>query len=216
MKRKTAVALALATALLGTTFAGTASAALFGFGSRTNLSGSWQMDVSHSTGPQGGGWGNQGGYGDEGRGNRGGYGDEGWGNRGGDGNEGWGNRGRGDSDDRDFRGPGMGVRGALLPEFVRIDQGRRVVRILDAHNQIVQEIRIDRSRPYGNSDFRTGLVTGQWEGSRLVVERVGPRGNRITQVFTLKHRGRLLVVQTRREGFGSMPAVQFESVYHRA
>jgi hypothetical protein len=107
-----------------------------------------------------------------------------------------------------------GIRDMLLPGLIEIDQHPRMVKIEDARNHVLQQIMIGgRFDPRGRSD----LLVGHWDGPMtLVVERMGPRGAKLTQTFSLENRGRSLVVRTSRDGRGPRGNVQFTTVYHRA
>jgi hypothetical protein len=107
-----------------------------------------------------------------------------------------------------------GIRDMLLPGLIEIDQHPRMLKIEDARNHVLQQIMIGgRFNPRGGSD----LLVGHWDGPMtLVVERMGPRGAKLTQTFSLENRGRSLVVRTSREGRGPRGTVQFTTVYHRA
>jgi hypothetical protein len=120
------------------------------------------------------------------------------------------------SDRGDFR-YGRGLRGTLLPDFIRIDQRPTRVRIADVRNRPLQRIMIGGKfdSRYGNrAAFGSDYLSGRWRGHTLVVEHMGRRGATITQTFTLDNRGRSLVVRTFREGRG--PRMQSTTVYHRA
>jgi hypothetical protein len=119
---------------------------------------------------------------------------------------------------RPDRSRGRGGMGALLPEFIRIDQRPSMVRISDRRNQTLEEIMVgSRFDPRnGSNSDRQGYLIGRWRGSTLVVESTGPRGAAMTQSFALEDRGRTLVVRTRREGRGPRGTMEFSTVYRRA
>ena len=71
------------------------------------------------------------------------------------------------------------------------------------------------NRSWSRGDGR-GYLIGRWHGSKLEVERDGPRGTTIIQTFSLDNRGRTLVIHTRREGGWSRPVAEFTSIYRRA
>lgn len=205
MKRRMAVILALATVLLGTTLAGTASARIFGFGQRADFSGFWKLDQVRGYAP--------------------GYWDRGTNQERGPDNF---HRGGWESDDRsappmdrgryrdrgDYGDRGV-MRGGFLPPQIRIDQRRHILRIADSKSRILEQIAIGGGRNSSWGDRGFG-ATGHWHGSVLEVERVGPRGAHILQTFALGNRSRTLVIRTRMEGGRSQQALEMERVYRRA
>ena len=207
MKRFVA-GLALAAALLGSTFAGTALAQ--SYNAQRGQDDSWRQDGYQNPVP-----------GDNSRNGPGDNSPNGW-SRNRDRSARVNLEGRWVADNRsmdyspdrgDVRGRG-GMSGAFLPQFIRIDQKPSMVRISDSRNRMLEEILVG-----GRFDPRTDrrdYVLGRWRGSTLIVERTGPRGARITQTFALEDRGRTLVVRTRREGSGPRGTMEFSTVYRRA
>ena len=59
------------------------------------------------------------------------------------------------------------------------------------------------------------VVRGEWKGGRLEVQRPGARGAKVTQIITLEDEGKSLVIRTRMESSGSMPARDLKRVYRR-
>ena len=108
-----------------------------------------------------------------------------------------------------------GFRGlALLPNTLRIDQGRRVVRIADARYNVVQVIALQNHARGWRHDGT--VLTGTLYGSRLVARGEVGRGRDLTQIMTLRNGGRTLVVRTRVERGRSGRVVEYEQTYHRA
>jgi hypothetical protein len=200
--KRIATGLALATALLGWTLAGTA------LGQESHApqaqsfhgqNGNWGQDSYHQDrNGNGWGWGRINHMNLEGR---------------------WvaDNRSAGYENGFGFRGRG-GMGGILLPSFIDIDQRPSMIRIEDSRNRVLQRIVLggkfdSRSDRFGN---RPDYLVGRWRGSTLVVEHMGPRGAMLTQTFALENRGRSLVVRTRRETGGPRGTTEFTTVYHRA
>ena len=204
MKRRIAVGLALALALLGSAVAGTAMAQTPD--PRPDAAAeSWRTDDRDDGA---GNWNQQ---------------NNGWDQR-----NGWGRRARADfqgrwvsvgrsidsrPEQRDFRGR-RALHGGFLPGYLRITQRSDMLRIADYDNRPLQQI-IIASR-YRSHDDGRGYLIGRWRGSKLEVERDGPRGSAIIQTFSLENRGRTLVIRTRREGGSSRPVAEFTSIYRRA
>ena|SRR5688572_11263385 len=103
-------------------------------------------------------------------------------------------------------------RGMTLPNFLRIDQERRLVRIADVRNRVVQVISMGRwsRRPQGAT-----VLSGELRGSRLVATGVDSRGRQMKQTMFLRNRGRVLVVRTQVER-GNSGHIEVEKIYQRA
>jgi hypothetical protein len=114
---------------------------------------------------------------------------------------------------RDFRGRGPSQQG-FLPGYLRISQRPGMLRIADYDNRTLQQIII--ANKYRSRDNGGGYLIGRWRGSKLEVERDGPRGSTIIQTFSVENRGRTLVVRTRQEGGRSRWVGEFTSTYRRA
>ena len=121
-------------------------------------------------------------------------------------------------DRNDFRGRGP-MKGVQLPAFITIDQQPWRVKIADGRNRLLQLVMLG-----GKFDSRHGgdgpdYLTGDWNGRTLVVQHPMPRGT-ITQTFALQNHGTILVVTTRREGFGrrdyGRDGMETTTTYHRA
>jgi hypothetical protein len=119
-----------------------------------------------------------------------------------------------------FRGgPGNGgsrgtMGGMMLPNVVQIDQGRRMVRIADRRNNLLQVIGIDNG--FRAQREQAIYLKGTLRGTSLVAHGSVSRGQQITQTLTLRNRGQVLVVRTRVERGNSGRAFEFEKVYQRA
>jgi hypothetical protein len=120
--------------------------------------------------------------------------------------------GRWQAQDR-FGPNNRGGRGATLPDFLSIDQQRRLVSIADARNRVVQVIAIEDGFR-GNRNPAT-FLRGEIRGFQLVAHGTDGSGRQMTQTMTLKDRGRTMVVRTRLER-GAGRTVVLEKVYHRA
>jgi len=100
-----------------------------------------------------------------------------------------------------------------LPNFLRIDQERRLVRIADVRNHVVQVISIGR---WSQRQQGATVLSGELRGSRLVATGVDPRGRQMKQTMFLRNRGRVLVVRTQVERGNSGRTLEVEKVYKRA
>jgi hypothetical protein len=189
-----------------------------------DLTGNWRFEPKRSDAMQ------PGGGGAEGRGPRGGMGGERGGPRGGFG----GGRGRpGGGMGGPGRGPGgpggpggdaeqgppsdvAGRRPVRLPDLMHVTQTGTVVSFEDSSGAVLQEI----TTLGGAKDTlvhapKAQVLSGQWEGKKLVVERTSPRAGKITETITLEDEGSLLVIRTKLAGSGDMPSREFKRVYKR-
>jgi hypothetical protein len=197
-----------------------------------DLSGPWRLDPAHSDtfhppgrsggegggghggGAEGGGWG----------GHHGGGGGGGW--SGGGGGYGGHHGGGGSGGEESGGGAGGGAGGApsggerprpvLLPDFFHITQTDSDVSFEDSTGTVMQEIATV------SADHDTLLhapsaqvVYGQWKGSKLEIQRQGPRGGQVTQTFELGSHGETLVIEIKMAANGPMPGMTVKRVYTR-
>src|SRR5262245_53351389 len=104
-------------------------------------------------------------------------------------------------DDRHGRGGNVGLRAGLnqLPRVIRVERDRRDLRVENVNGRLLREI-----------DIRSGDA----RDGRVQVVTTGFGGARIVETYTLRERGRELVVQTTvHDRRGSR---QFTSIYDRA
>ena len=189
-----------------------------------DLSGQWRLDPAHSDSfhPPGrsgeGGEGHHGSYGGSWGGHHGGGG--GWDGGGGGGYGGHGSGGNGDGEAGG--GPGGAPAGGerprpvLLPDLFHITQTDNDVSIEESTGVVMQEIATV------SADHDTLLhapsaqvVYGKWKGSKLEIQRQGPRGGQVTQTFELAGRGETLVIEIKMAANGPMPAMSVKRVYTR-
>ena len=107
-----------------------------------------------------------------------------------------------------------GGRVAALPNFLRIDQRRRMITIADRRNNLVQRISID-GRPH-TMQLSPAMLHGDLNGNRLVATGRDAQGRLVRQVMILRDRGNTLVVRTQVERGRSGRMVEVEKVYERA
>lgn len=184
-----------------------------------DLTGQWRLDPKRSDTPQppGGGPGMRRPREGGGRGGGPGGGGGGWGGRGGmGGGMGRGPGGPGGDVERGPRGGGAGMRPARLPDLMHVTQTGTVVSFEDSSGAVVQEI----TTLAGAEDTlvhapKAQVLSGQWTGETLVVERLGPGGGKLTEIISLEDKGSLLVIRTKMAGSGDMPSREFKRVYKR-
>jgi hypothetical protein len=58
-------------------------------------------------------------------------------------------------------------------------------------------------------------LSGQWKGSKLVIQRTGPRDSKITETISLENKGKSLKIDTKIEAGGDRPSREFKRVYNR-
>jgi len=125
-----------------------------------------------------------------------------------------------DRDDADFRGGwgngyGRGGRfGAVLPNFLSIDQNRRMLTVSGPGRNVIQLITTDN----GYHTMRGGatLLHGTIFGNRIVASGRDSRGRLVQQTMILRNRGNVLIVKTQVERGNSGRMVEVEKVYERA
>ena len=94
---------------------------------------------------------------------------------------------------------GNGMSAGNLPDVIRIERGRRELRVESRNGQLLRTLETGRN--------------GDWRGNRLMSQRHFG-GMQITEVYTLRERGRELVVRTIVNGPRGQR--EFTSVYDRA
>jgi hypothetical protein len=110
-------------------------------------------------------------------------------------------------------GGGFGARMLALPNVLDIDQGRRMLRISDRRDNLIQLIALDNGFHPNRGDAM--VLDGDLYGNRLVATGEGPRGQQIRQVMILRDRGNILIVRTQMQRFNGR-VVEVEKVYQRA
>jgi hypothetical protein len=141
-----------------------------------------------------------GGYGRGGRGGRGGGGEPG-------GGEG---QGEGQAASDSTRRP------ARLPDLIHITQTPNELSFEDSTGAVLQEITtLGAEQDTLMHSPGAQIVSGEWKGDKLEIQRQGGRGMKITQTISLEGKGDLLVIQTKMEGSGDMPSRSFKRVYDR-
>jgi hypothetical protein len=109
---------------------------------------------------------------------------------------------------------GGGGRAVMLPDFLNIDQSRRMISIADRRNHLLQLIAIDNGF-HGRQSGAT-VLQGNLNGNRLVANGAGPRGQQMKQVMILQNHGNTLVVRTQVQRGNRGRIVEMEKVYQRA
>ena len=134
-------------------------------------------------------------------------------------------RDRFDTDDRGgFFGGGFfglfrrGNRVMSLPNSLTIDQGRRMVRVADGANRLLQVIDLDNDDDDAPrfDRSRATFLEGDLRGNRLVATGTDARGQQMRQVMVVRDGGNTLVVRTQVQRGNSGRVVQVEKVYQRA
>jgi hypothetical protein len=197
-----------------------------------DLTGYWRFDPSRSDVPQrpagdreGGGsrpdrgsWGGGGGGGGMGgHGRRGGMGGEGGGGMGGGGRGGMGGGGRGDHARGADSGSGaQSARPLRLPNLMHVTQATSLVSFEDSTGAVIREVTtVSAAADTYLHSPGAERVTGQWNGSQLVIQRPGWRGGTMTETLSLEDHGRSLVIRTAMKAEGDTPAREFKRVYRK-
>ncbi|HYQ89966.1 MAG TPA: hypothetical protein VEU09_10120 [Candidatus Binatia bacterium] len=186
-----------------------------------DLTGDWRLDPKHSDTPQrpGGGFGGGGGGGGRmgrrgGGGGGGGWGGRGGGRRAGGGEGGSGERGAGENGgDPSMSAAGRPVR---LPDLMHVTQSPVVVSFADSSGTVLREV-ADVPAEADTLPHAPGAehLSGQWKGSKLVIQRTGPRDSKITETISLENKGKSLQIDTKIESGGERPSREFKRVYNR-
>ncbi len=191
-----------------------------------DLTGAWRLDPKHSDMPQrpgGGGFGRGGGGGRMGRsgghgGWGGGAGGGGWGGHGG-GRRGGGEGGPGESgageNGGDQAGGAVG-RPVRLPDLMHVTQTAAVVSFADTSGVVVREV-AEVPAEADTLPHAPGAehLSGQWKGSKLVIQRSGPRDSKVVETISLQDKGKSLQIDTKIEPGGGRPSREFKRVYNR-
>jgi hypothetical protein len=171
---------------------------------KPDMTGEWRLDAQHSDMPQrppGGGGGG------------GGYGGGGWGG-GGHHHEGGGGGGRPPGGEASASG-GPSARPVRLPDLMHVTMTPELVSFEDSTGTVLQEV-ATVSAAADTFVHAPGAmhIPGEWKGDKLVIEREGPRG-KVTETISLEDKGATLVLKTRMESSGDMPAREFKRVYRK-
>jgi hypothetical protein len=104
-------------------------------------------------------------------------------------------------------------RGGRLPDVLRIEETGNTLSLEDSVGAVVQEIAIGKGK---DNDLSEDVVkvSGEWKGDKLEVKREGPRGGKMTEVYSVADEGRTLVIQRKAE-FGGHGAREWKRVYRR-
>ena len=165
----------------------------------------------------GGGMGGRGGMG--GGGGMGGRGGMGGGDMGGPGGMGGGRGGRGARPSGDAEGPGgatAGTRPVRLPDLMHVTQTASVVSFEDSSGTVLQEITtLGGAKDTLSHAPKAQVLTGEWKSDKLQVQRPGRGEMKMTETLTLEDKGDLLVIRTKIESSGDLPAREFKRAYRR-
>ncbi len=230
--RFTAVAAAIALAL---NFSAARAAHAGASDTPPDFTGAWKLDPSKSDMPArpdngGRGGGARGGMSGGGRhgGGGGGWGG-GMGRGGGGGGGGYGRHGGGDGDasgtppdgaSADAAGGGpAGARGGhmgFLPAFIRVAQTSSEIEFADSAGTEVREIALVAA-PFDSNATQPKVPRdpGEWNKSKLDVEKMGPGDLKIREEFSLEDAGQTLVVKTHLDG-GRDGSRDMKRVYRKA
>ena len=134
------------------------------------------------------------------------------------GSGGWGGHHGGGEGGAAGGGPGGGERPRpiLLPEFFHITETDNDVSFEDSTGVVMQEIAtVSAEHDTLLHAPSAQVVYGQWKGSKLEVQRRGPRGGEVTQTFSLADHGQMLIIEIKMAANGPMPGMSVKRVYQR-
>jgi len=200
-----------------------ASARAQGAAKVPELNGQWRFEPKRSDtmtepgggserrGPRGGMGGEGGGFG-RGRGGMGG----GMGGAGGPGGMRGGRGGPGGEGEQGPRSEGTARRPVRLPDLMHITQTDEIVSFEDSTGVVLREITVlGGAKDTLSHAPGAAVLSGEWKGDTLVVEHQGSRGGKVTETIRLEEKGNLLVIRTKFEGSGDMPARESKRAYAR-
>jgi hypothetical protein len=108
------------------------------------------------------------------------------------------------------------ARPVRLPDLMHVTQTASVVSFEDSSGTVLQEITtLGAAEDTLMHSPGAQVVSGAWKGEKLVIERTGRRGMKVTETITLEDKGGLLVIRTKMESTGNMPAREMKRVYRR-
>jgi hypothetical protein len=114
------------------------------------------------------------------------------------------------------RSDGAPRRPVRLPDLMHVTQTANLVSFEDSSGAVLQEI----TTLGGAKDTlfhapRAQVLTGEWKSDKLQVQRPGPGKMKMTEIITLEDKGDLLVIRTKIESSGDLPAREFKRAYRR-
>ena len=225
MFRRVVVGLAVVASMIGTGPVGSVCAE--DAKQPPDLTGQWRLDPKRSDTMQrpsgdsesrGGGRGMRG-SGGMGGGGMGGRGGMGGGDMGGPGGMRGGRGGRGARPSGDAEGQGgatAGTRPVRLPDLMHVTQTASVVSFEDSSGTVLQEITtLGGAKDTLSHAPKAQVLTGAWMSDKLQVQRPGRGNMKVTETISLEDKGDLLVIRTKIESSGDLPAREFKRAYRR-
>ena len=124
--------------------------------------------------------------------------------------------GPGGEADQGPRPEGAARRPVRLPDLMHVTQTDEIVSFEDSTGTVLQEVAtLGGARDTLSHAPGAAVLSGEWKGDTLVVQRQNPRGGKVTETIRLEEKGSLLVIRTKFEGSGDVPAREIKRAYAR-
>jgi hypothetical protein len=109
-----------------------------------------------------------------------------------------------------------GTRPVRLPDLMHVTQTASVVSFEDSNGTVLREITtLGGAKDTLSHAPRARVLTGEWKSGTLQVLRPGRGEMKMTDTLTLEEKGDLLVIHTKIESSGDLPAREFKRAYRR-
>jgi hypothetical protein len=103
-----------------------------------------------------------------------------------------------------------------LPDLMHVTQMPSIVSFEDSTGTVLQEITtLGGAKDTLAHAPRAQVLTGEWKSDTLQVQRPSPGKMKMTETLTLEDKGDLLVIRTKIESSGDLPAREFKRAYRR-
>jgi hypothetical protein len=103
-----------------------------------------------------------------------------------------------------------------LPDLMHVTQTASVVSFEDSSGAVLQEITtLGGAKDMLSHAPKAQVLTGEWKSDMLQVQRPGRGEMKVTETISLEDKGALLVIRTKIESSGDLPAREFKRAYRR-
>jgi hypothetical protein len=99
---------------------------------------------------------------------------------------------------------------------MHVTQTASVVSFEDSSGTVLQEITtLGGAKDTLSHAPKAQVLTGEWKSDKLQVQRPGRGEMKMTETISLEDKGDLLVIRTKIESSGDLPAREFKRAYRR-
>jgi hypothetical protein len=103
-----------------------------------------------------------------------------------------------------------------LPDVMHVTQTASIVSFEDSSGTVLREITtLGGAKDTLSHAPKAQVLTGEWRSGTLQVQRPGRGERKMTETITLEEKGDLLVIHTKIESSGDLPAREFKRAYRR-